>query len=89
MATIYPFRTSNFAQTIYIGGTQRFTARDGYTGIPVEYHEPVKQYAAANYTLYPYAYSYPNNRTEQLDIALANGWINQQEYDDTVAYIVY
>jgi hypothetical protein len=74
------FLTSQYAQNIYILGVTRFSE------IPPEYVEPVKQYAANRYTVEPWAT--PDNRTRQLDIALANGWINQQEYDDTVALIV-
>lgn len=44
-----------------------------FSNIPTEYHEPVKQYAAQTYTL------------AQIDNALAQGWITQQEYDDTIA----
>ncbi len=62
------FSTSNLHR-----GSQRFTERDGYTGIPAEYYGPCTAYAAKNFTLY------------ETDAALANGWINQQEYDDTVA----
>lgn len=71
---VYSFRTSNYAMNIYLYGTQRFTARDGYGGIPLEYHEPVKQYAAKNFYL------------DQLENALAKTWINQQEYEETTAY---
>lgn len=83
---ILPFRTSIFASAIYIYGNNRFTARDGFTGIPAEYVAPVMQYAATKYTVAPYATS--ANRTQQLNVALQNGWINQQEYDSTVALIV-
>lgn len=49
---------------------------DGTKTFPVirqEYVPYVKQYAASNYTL------------EQIDNALAQGWITQQEYADTIA----
>ena len=72
---VYSFLIGPYARKIYIDGTQRFTARDGYSGIPTEYHQPVKQYAADKFT------------REQIDAALAKGYINQQEYDDTVALI--
>lgn len=42
--------------------------------IPAEYVEPVKEYAAKTYA------------KEQIDNALAVGYITQQEYDDTMAY---
>ena len=43
--------------------------------IPAEYYIPVEQYAAATFT-----------RT-QIDNALAQGWITQAQYDETIAYI--
>ena len=46
-----------------------------FSTIPAEYHEPVKQYAATYFTL------------EEIDNALAKGYITQQEYDETLAYI--
>jgi ribulose bisphosphate carboxylase small subunit len=45
-----------------------------FSEIRPEYAEPVKQHAALNYY------------QEQIDNALAQGWITQQEYDDTMAY---
>lgn len=74
--SILPFRTAAYAVTIYIDGTNRLTARDGYNGIPSAYYIPVEQYAAAHYIL------------ADLDWALSQGHINQTEYDETVAYIV-
>lgn len=65
---VYPFRTSAYARDIYLYGNRRFS------DIPAEYREPVKQYAAQNFT------------QEQIDYALAMGWITQQEYDETMAY---
>jgi len=46
-----------------------------FATISQDYVEPVKEYAALHYTL------------EQIDNALAQGWITQQEYDDTIAYL--
>ncbi|NNU85506.1 MULTISPECIES: hypothetical protein [Bacillaceae] len=65
---VYSFRTSAYARDIYLYGNRRIS------DIPTEYHEPVKQYAAQNFT------------QEQIDNALAQGWITQQEYDETLAY---
>jgi hypothetical protein len=45
-----------------------------FSEIKEEYVEPLKQHAAANYT------------KSQIDKALANGWITQVEYDETLAY---
>jgi hypothetical protein len=58
-----------YAINIYRYGNRTFST------IPAEYHEPVKQYAAANFTL------------EEIDNALAKGYITQQEYDETLAYV--
>ena len=69
MAAIYSFRTSTYARNIYIFGTTSFDS------IPIEYHEPSKQYAAANYT-----------RT-QIDTSYKNLWINEQEFQQTLSYI--
>lgn len=75
MLTILPFRTQTYARAIYVYGTNRLTARDGYPGVADGYYTPVQQYAAQTYTL------------AQLDLALASGWITQTEYDETVAFI--
>lgn len=72
---VNPLLTKQYGKSIYQYGTRRFTERDGYLGILPEYHEPVKQYAAANFAL------------ELIDKALSSGYINQQEYDDTIAYL--
>jgi hypothetical protein len=72
---VYSFKVGPYARQIYIDGRQRFTARDGFTGIPEEYHAPVKDYAAKNFTL------------SQIDYALLKMWINQSEYDGTVVLI--
>lgn len=61
--------TKQYAVCIYIYGTRKFST------IPQEYHTPVKQYAAENYTL------------EQIDNALAQGYITEQEYQETLSYV--
>jgi len=66
---VLPFRTSTFTRNIYLYGNTLFTE------IPVEYVEPVKEYAAITYSRL------------QIDCALNKGWITQQEYDETIAYI--
>lgn len=73
MMGVYPFRTRTLAAAIYLDGTQRFTARDGFSGVPADYVIPVETYAAATYT------------TGAIQNALGQGWINQEEYDATVA----
>lgn len=77
---VLPFRTSMYALNIYVSGMGSLAS------IPTEYYIPVEQYAATKFTVVPYAT--PENRTQQLDLALNNGWITQVQYDETVAYIV-
>lgn len=76
---VLQFRVTNYAVCIYVHGTQRIA------NIASEYHEPVKQYAAEKYTIEHYAPQ--ENRTKQLDIALANGYITVAEYEETIAYM--
>lgn len=70
LMAIYQSLVIAYARAIYLDGTKKFSQ------IRAEYVEPVKQYAASNYT------------QEQLDNALAQGFITQQEYDETLAYRV-
>lgn len=63
-----PMLTRQYAVCVYIYGTRRFST------VVSDYHEPVKKYAAENYTL------------EQLDNALVKGYITENEYADTIAY---
>jgi predicted RNA-binding protein associated with RNAse of E/G family len=65
---IYTWRTSSLARDIYLYGNRTFQQ------VPVEYVEPIKQYAANTFD------------QDDLDNALTNGWITQQEYNDTMAY---
>jgi hypothetical protein len=79
---ILPFRVSTYARNIYLYGTTTFAS------IPAEYVVPVKQYAATgqvNVAQYPSGFT--GYTREQIDNALAQGYITQQEYDDTVALI--
>ena len=73
--SILPFLTQAYAAQIYISGTNRLTARDGYKGVPTAYYIPVEQYAAAHYIL------------TDIDYALSQGYISQTEYDETVGYM--
>ena len=57
-----------YAVCVYIHGTRKFET------VVADYHEPVKQYAAENYTL------------EQIDRAFTNGYITEEEYQQTIAY---
>ena len=73
--TILVFRTSSYALSIYSFGTNRLTARDGFSGVKDGYYTPVEQFAA-------------NNLSQNvIDNALAMDWITQQEYDETIALI--
>lgn len=69
MTTVYSFKVGPYARSIYLYGTQSFST------IPVEYHQPVKQYASDNFTQW------------QIDEALKKGYITQQEYDETILLI--
>jgi len=75
LTSILPFRTQTYARAVFVYGTNRLTARDGYSGVADGYYTPVQQYAAQTYTL------------AQLDLALAIGWITQIEYAETIEFI--
>jgi len=75
IASILPFRTSTYARAIYVYGTNRLTARDGYPGVADGYYVPVEQYGATTFTL------------AQIDLALAYGWITDTEYSETLNFI--
>lgn len=66
---VIPMLTKQYAVCVYIYGTRKFST------VVADYHEPVKQYAAGNYTL------------EQIDNALVKGYITEIEYVNTIAYI--
>ncbi|GKS13310.1 hypothetical protein YDYSY3_43100 [Paenibacillus chitinolyticus] len=68
---IHDFLRNTYCRSIYVYGTDRFTKRDGCKGIREEYRESVQQYFAGTYD------------EKLLEEALENGWINQQEYDET------
>lgn len=67
--TVYSFRIGPYARSIFIYGSAKFETT------PLEYHQPVKQYASDSFT--------PN----QIDVAFEKGYITQQEYDETVILI--
>lgn len=73
LSSIITIRTKTYATAIYLGGTNRLTARDGFPGVASGYYTPVEQYAAENFTQY------------DIDNALVQGWITQTEYDETMA----
>ncbi|WNS74232.1 hypothetical protein RRV45_15080 [Bacillus sp. DTU_2020_1000418_1_SI_GHA_SEK_038] len=68
MTVIYGFRTSTYARNIYMFGVTKFETIDP------AYIEPVKQFAAANYT------------DDQIKHAYTQGWINEEQFNDTMAY---
>ena len=57
-----------YAVCVYVYGTRKFDT------VVADYHEPVKKFAAENYTL------------EQIDNALVKGNITETEYQETIAY---
>jgi hypothetical protein len=63
---VYSFKVGPYARSIYLYGSLRFS------DIPVEYYQPVKQYAATKFQL------------DQINQALALNYISQQEYDETI-----
>lgn len=65
---IHPLLVKQYAVCVYIYGTRKFET------VVTDYREPVKEYAAQNYTL------------EQIDNALVKGYITEQEYLDTIKY---
>jgi hypothetical protein len=69
------FRTASYALGIYIYGTYRLTARDGFNGVATGYYTPTEQYAANNFP------------KDIIDNALAMTYISQQEYNETIALI--
>lgn len=82
MATILKFRTSTYANNIYLYGVERLTARDGFAGVADGYYTPVEKLAGETTVTNPKLIS-----RAKIDLALANGWITQQEYDETIAFI--
>ena len=77
--SIVVLRTKVYAQAIFLNGTNRLTSREEngvtYPGVALGYYTPVEQYAATNYTL------------PQIENAFIQGWISQQEHDETIALI--
>lgn len=57
-----------YAVCVFVYGTRKFET------VVADYHEPVKQYAAKNYTL------------EQIDNSLVKGYVTEAEYQETIAY---
>lgn len=68
MVVLYQSLVVAYARAIYLDGTKKFPE------IKPDYVEPVKKYAAANYSV------------EQIDNALNQEYITLQEYNDTMAY---
>ena len=65
--TVNKLLTKQYAVCVYVHGTRKFDT------VVTDYHEPVKQYAADNYTL------------EQIDNAVVKGYITEKEYQETIA----
>lgn len=66
----YQWRVGSYARSIYLDGTKTF--EQAALESPL-YEQAIKEYAAKNF-----AYS-------QIDEAFEKGYINQQQYDDTIA----
>lgn len=60
--------TKQYAVCVFVYGTRKFET------VVSDYHEPVKKYAADNYTL------------EQIDNALVKGFVTESEYQETIKY---
>lgn len=60
--------TKQYAVCVYVHGTRSFET------VVADYHEPVKQFAAENYTL------------EQIDNAYVKGYITDTEYQQTIVF---
>jgi hypothetical protein len=74
------FRITNYARNIYIFGNTRFSLIDQ------SYVDSVKLYAATGVVNGVHSPTGFNGYTDaQLNNALTQGWISQQEYDDTIA----
>lgn len=65
---IIPILTKQYAVCVYVYGTRKFET------VVSDYHEPIKQFAAKNYTL------------EQIDNALVKEYITESEYIETMKY---
>ncbi|WP_046180399.1 hypothetical protein [Domibacillus tundrae] len=65
---VLSFMTKSYAQNVYIYGNRKFEG-----GVPLEYHQPVKEYAAVTYS------------DLQIDASLANQYVTQPEYEETMA----
>ncbi|OAH53912.1 hypothetical protein AWH48_11630 [Domibacillus aminovorans] len=65
---VLSFMTKSYAQNVYVYGNRKFEG-----GVPIEYHQPVKEYAAASYDEW------------QINNALAKEYITPTEYDETMA----
>lgn len=81
---ILNFQVSTYARNIYLLGVT--TLNYVQTNFP-NYYEPVERYAATgivNNVHYPSTF---NGYTDaQLNNALTQGWITQQEYNETISY---
>ncbi|MDB5054447.1 MAG: hypothetical protein JWM44_2497 [Bacilli bacterium] len=74
------FRITSYARNIYIFGTTSFSLIDP------AYVNPVKVYAATGVANGVHSPADFNGYSDaELNNALAQGWITQQEYDDTIA----
>lgn len=68
MVVVNNLLTKQYAVCVYVHGTRKFET------VVSDYHDPVMQYAADNYTF------------EQIDGALVKGYITESEYQSTIAF---
>lgn len=66
----YTFRVGSYSRCIYLDGTRTF---EQAIAEDIKYEQAIKVYASTYFDYY------------QIDLALTNGYINQQQYDDTIA----
>jgi len=65
----YQWRVGGYSRTIYLDGTKTF---EQAIAEDVQYEQAIKVYASQKFTY------------GQIDNALANGYISQEQYDDTI-----
>jgi len=70
---ILSFRVSTYARNVYLYGNTRLS---DISTSPDDYRTATMKYGAINFSRL------------QIDNALAQGWITQEEYDETIGYIV-
>ena len=65
----YTFKVGGYARSIYLDGSKTFAMAEAESPL---YTQAIKEYAAKNFDY------------GQIDDAFSKGYINQQQYDDTI-----